>query len=402
MSCVKVTSDVGKLRKIIVHRPSKELNNLVPRFLDVQLFDDIPWLDMAQREHDEYVKVLKSLGVEVYYIDDLVAEAAKDEENKIELLKMFLEEAGIYSDTKKKYIYDYMLDMPTKSMVELMIMGLRKSEIAKKGNHLADYLVDEYPFVLDPMPNMYFTRDPFSLIGKGVAISKMYMEARTRETLFGDFVMDKHPMFDGIKKYYTRDSRFSLEGGDVMVIGNGYLAVGVSQRTNANGVEDLARNLLKDKESGFRGVLAIDVPKTRSYMHLDTVLTMVDRDTFAIHPGVSKGLKAYNITMHGDNLKIVEESGALDETLAKVMGVDKVKFIKCGGDSYVDSAREQWNDGANTLAIAPGEIIVYARNPYTNRLFKDNGIKVHEIPCSELSRGRGGPHCMSMAIERDD
>lgn len=402
MSNVKVKSEVGRLKRMIMHRPSEELNNLVPHYLDIQLFDDIPWLQMAQYEHDKYAELLRGLGVEVLYIEDLVAQAASGEEERKLLLKRFIEEANIYSSSKRNYIFDYMLDRDVDEMVGIMIGGLRKSEIKAKGCHLADYLKDEYPFVLDPMPNMYFTRDPFSFLGEGVAISRMYMSARSRETLFGDFVMDFHPMFKGIKKYYERNARFSLEGGDVMVLGNGYIAVGISQRTNVNAVEELACRILSDEESGFKGVLAVDIPKIRSYMHLDTVFTMVDKDAFAIHPGVVSEFKMFSITKKDNKINISEETASLSDTLKKILCVDEIRLIKCGGMSYVDSAREQWNDGANTLAVAPGEIVVYARNTFTNKLFSDNGIKTYEIPCSELSRGRGGPHCMSMAVYRED
>ncbi|MDD4290699.1 MAG: arginine deiminase [Clostridia bacterium] len=400
MSGVNIRSDIGRLKKVLVHKPGGELLNLVPDYLEYQLFDDIPWLKVAVEEHNAFVKLMRDLGVEVYYITDLLAEVCADSDAKAELIERFVAEANIYSDGRMEAVKEFLDELPVSKMVDVMISGIHKSEITSWHKHLCDVVVNGYPFLVDPMPNMYFTRDPFSCVGNGVIMSSMYMQARRRETLFGDFVFERHPLLAGTTRYYDRNARYSVEGGDVMVLDDQTLAIGASQRTNVNAIEDIAKNILKS-DSGFKRILAIDVPKMRTYMHLDTVFSMVDKGTFAIHPNIESQLKVYLIEVNDNNrLSFTEESNLVD-ALRKHLQLDKVNMIRCGGMNYVNSAREQWNDGANTLAVAPGEIIVYARNQYTNRLFEDNGIKIHEIPCSELSRGRGGPHCMTMPIERE-
>ncbi|MEG1710359.1 MAG: arginine deiminase [Clostridia bacterium] len=400
MNIVNIPSEVRKLKRMIVHRPGEELNNLVPNFLEMQLFDDTPYLSVAQREHDEYVRILQGLGIDVLYIRDLIAESVSTQSLKDELVERFVEEANIYGDNKKQAIKEYLLSLENKKMVDVMISGLRKSDLKFERKHLSDFMTDEYPFILDPMPNMYFTRDPFSFVGKGVIISKMFKRARSRETLFGAFVMEHHSLFKDVPIYYNRNDSFSIEGGDIMMLKEDTLAIGVSQRTNVNAVEEVAKRLLFDEESGFKKILAIEVPKTRSYMHLDTVFTMVDYGKFTIHPSIENEMKIYAIEKKEGKLSVNVENLPFKEALKKQLELDKITLINCGGNSYVDSAREQWNDGANTLAVAPNEIIVYTRNVCTNKLLVDNGIKIHEIPCSELSRGRGGPHCMSMAVTR--
>jgi Arginine deiminase len=250
MNIVNNRCEVNRLKKMIVHRPGEELNNLVPHYLEIQLFDDIPWLSMAQKEHDEYVKVLKSLGVEVYELIDLVADSIGDNKDLLkELVERFIAEANIYGTSKREYIHDYLLEKSPQEAIDIMISGFRKSEINVKGNHLSDMLSDDYPFVLDPMPNAYFTRDPFSFVGNGIIISKMYKQARSRETLFGSFIMEHNPLFKDTPIYYNRDGRFAVEGGDIMVLSPDTLAIGVSQRTNANAVEEIARNILSDEKN---------------------------------------------------------------------------------------------------------------------------------------------------------
>ena len=402
MSIVNNRCEVAKLKTMIVHRPGEELNNLVPHFLERQLFDDTPWLKVAQEEHDAYVKLLRSLGVNVLYIRDLAAETAElDCELRRDFMMRFLNEANISTQTKYDMVKEYLSSLSAKEMVDTMISGLNENKLGYKGNHLEDYIPEHYPFVLDPMPNMYFTRDPFSFVGKGVIISRLFTDMRNRENLIGDFVLKNHPMFKGLPVYYERDARYCVEGGDVMVLAPDVLAIGISQRTNVNAVEKIAERLLFDEDSGFKKLLAIDIPKTRSYMHLDTVFTMVDKDKFAVHPNVVGQFRIFVLENDGGKLKITEEKQCVKDVLKKHLNVDRVTLIECGGRNYIDSEREQWNDGSNTLAVAPGEIIVYARNEITNRLLVDNGIKVHEIPCSELSRGRGGPHCMSQAAVRE-
>lgn len=395
-------NEVGKLKKLLIHRPGRELENLVPTYLERQLFDDIPWLEEAQREHDAYTNVAREHGVEVFEIRDLIAQtAALSEELKRAFLCDFLRETRITEENTVAALVDFLSGKDVFEMADILIAGLRKSEFDYKGQSLEDRMPDSYPFVFDPLPNMYFTRDPFSFVGNGVIISRMYSEARNRESLLGEFVLRNHPMFRGIPVYYDRTDGYSIEGGDVMVLAPDTLAIGVSQRTQAGAVEKVAGRILSDAESGFRKVLAVNIPKTRSYMHLDTVLTMVDKDKFAVHPNIEKEIGVFALSVKDGKFIIEEEPEGIGKSLEKHLGIEKVTFVRCGGNNYIDSEREQWNDGANTLVLSPGNVIVYARNVVTNALMRKSGLSLNEIPCSELSRGRGGPHCMSMAIERD-
>lgn len=397
---INVRSEIAPLKKVLLHRPGNELLNLVPDYLAEMLFDDIPWLTVAQKEHDAFAQTFRNLGVEVVYLKDLVCQSIKNDDIKQMLVKDFLAEALTHSPAQTEKIREFLLSMPTEKMVDTMIAGLRKTELTNKAKtHLVDYLNDQYPFLLDPMPNIYFQRDPFSLVGNGVIINKMFTNQRGRENLFAKYIFSFHEDFCDAPKYYDRTMPYNIEGGDILVLNSETLAIGISQRTHANAIEELAKNILTD-ESGFKQIVAIDIPKQRTFMHLDTVFTMVDKDTFSIHPNTQSDFVTLVLTKKDGKIHIEQRDGKLDEILSRVLGLDKVKLLKCGGESSIDAAREQWNDGANTLAVAPGEVIVYGRNNVTNRLFEDNGIKIHEIPCSELSRGRGGPRCMSMPIIR--
>jgi arginine deiminase len=250
------------------------------------------------------------------------------------------------------------------------------------------------------MPNLYFTRDPFMNVGDGVLISRMANEVRRRETLFAKYIFKYHPVYKWVPKYHDRTDVHSLEGGDCLVLSPETVAFGMSQRTSAQAVE-LAANRLINERTGIREILAVDIPKVRAFMHLDTVMTMVDVDTFVVHPNILRVMRAFRLTKpDGNRVAIEEDPRPLVEVFSDVLG-RKVRFIECGGASEIDAAREQWNDGANTLCVAPGEVITYSRNYVTNRILRENGITVHEIPSAELSRGRGGPRCMSMPFVRE-
>ncbi len=398
---INVPSETAKLKKVLLHKPGNELLNLMPDYLEEMLFDDIPWLSVARQEHDEFAKTLTDNGVEVVYLRDLIIQSLVKDKVREELVDEYIAEALIYSGRTRNRIKDHLLKLSLSDMVDTMISGLRKNELPDNvKRHLSDYLKIDYPFLVGPMPNTYFMRDPFTCIGNGVAICKMHTKQRARENLFAKYIFTYHSDYNDAPIYYNRDFRFNIEGGDILVLNRTTLAIGISQRTHANAVEELARKIL-NKESGFTKILAIDIPKQRTFMHLDTVFTMIDKDVFSIHPNTEKSFRSLLVTKDEDGqIKIDLRDGALEDILKEVLNLDKIKLIKCGGNSVIDSAREQWNDGANTLAIAPGEVVVYARNNVTNQLFVDNGIIVHEIPCSELSRGRGGPRCMTMPIVR--
>lgn len=258
-------------------------------------------------------------------------------------------------------------------------------------------------FLIPPMPNLYFTRDPFACIGNGVSINHMQTEARNRETIYGKFIFRYHPDYAGqVKPYYTNGEFFSIEGGDILNLSANVLGVGISERTQPEAVKKLAANIFSDESAEIDTVLAFCIPRTRAFMHLDTVFTQVDYEKFTVHPGILDSLRIFELTGKGSGqIHTREVTMPLDKALGTYLKLDHVQLIRCGGDSQIASEREQWNDGANTLCIAPGTVVVYDRNYVTNCLLEDSGVTVLKFGGSELSRGRGGPRCMSMPFQRD-
>ena len=399
------TSEIGRLKRVLLHRPGGELENLMPEYLERLLFDDIPYLKEAQKEHDAFADCLRSQGVEVVYLTDLVVESLTDGDVRRELLRQFLDEADIQDSRTREAVEEYLSAMPDQEMVPAMMAGVRKSQLRTGSARLGDYLSaagDDYPFAVDPMPNLYFTRDPFATIGTGVSLHKMHTVTRNRETLFGKFIFEHHPLYKNAPRWYDRGLTSSLEGGDILILSPQVLAVGISQRTREDSIDTLAEAVLS-YDGTFRKVLAFDIPKTRSFMHLDTVFTMVDRDKFTVHPNILGQLTVFVMELDENRkMTIRQEDGRLEDILKEHLGLDSVTLIPCGRGSEIDAAREQWNDGSNTLAIAPGEVVVYARNYVTNQSLEEAGIRIHTIPSAELSRGRGGPRCMSMPLWRED
>ena len=399
------TSEIGRLKRVLLHRPGGELENLMPEYLERLLFDDIPYLKEAQKEHDAFADCLRSQGVEVVYLTDLVVESLTDGDVRRELLRQFLDEADIQDSRTREAVEEYLSAMPDQEMVPAMMAGVRKSQLRTGSARLGDYLSaagDDYPFAVDPMPNLYFTRDPFATIGTGVSLHKMHTVTRNRETLFGKFIFEHHPLYKNAPRWYDRGLTSSLEGGDILILSPQVLAVGISQRTREDSIDTLAEAVLS-YDGTFQKVLAFNIPKTRSFMHLDTVFTMVDRDKFTVHPNILGQLTVFVMELDENRkMTIRQEDGRLEDILKEHLGLDSVTLIPCGRGSEIDAAREQWNDGSNTLAIAPGEVVVYARNYVTNQSLEEAGIRIHTIPSAELSRGRGGPRCMSMPLWRDD
>lgn len=398
---IDVRSEIGPLKRVLLHRPGRELENLMPEYIERLLFDDIPYLKIAREEHDAFCDLLRQNGAEVVYLADLVAESLTAPDVKEQFLREYITEAGILGEKRTAMMIDYFNSMSTKNMVEKMMEGVRKAEVRGYGRkNLTDYLDDYYPFVLDPIPNLYFTRDPFATIGSGVSIHRMSTVTRGRETLFGKYIFQYNPQYKDVPVYYERSASATVEGGDILVLSDKVAAIGISQRTQPWAIEQLAKKLLNN-DTGFEKILAIDIPKNRAFMHLDTVFTMVDRDKFTMHPNIEGDLRVF-VLEPGDNghLSITEERDSLENILKEHLHLDHVTLIKCGGGSVIDAAREQWNDGSNTFCIAPGKVVAYSRNYVTNKAMEDAGIEVLTIPSSELSRGRGGPRCMTMPLVR--
>lgn len=402
---VNVYSEIGKLKTVILHRPGAEIENLTPNLLSRLLFDDIPFLKIAQEEHDAFAKVLTDLGVEVLYLEDLAADSIKDPSVREDFIDEFIAEADVENEHMKYLLKEYLMSFKdTKELVLKMMAGIRRNELNyERFESLADYINADYPFVCDPMPNLYFTRDNFAFIGCGVTLNHMHTKTRNRETLFGKYIFKYHERFKNadMPMFYDRNETTSIEGGDELILSKDVLAIGISQRTQAESIDKLAKRILDNGEVSFKTILAFKIPESRAFMHLDTVFTQVDYDKFTVHPGIYGTLEVFAMHKEGDDIVINKEVDTLENVLSKYLN-RKVKLIVCGGGDEIIAGREQWNDGSNTLAVAPGEVVVYSRNYVTNKILEENGIKIHVIPSSELSRGRGGPRCMSMPLYREN
>ncbi len=404
MKSIHVKSEIGTLKKVLLHRPGEEIENLTPDLLERLLFDDIPYLRVAREEHDRFAEILREEGVEVVYIEDLISETLEtDSALKERFIEQFIDESRVVAPAISNALKKYFSSLTTKKMIDKMIAGVRNYELViEDANSLTDLVTDDYPFVTDPLPNLYFQRDPFVSVGNGVMINQMHTVTRNRETIFAHYIFKYHPEYStDAEFYYDRDNEFSIEGGDVLVLSDKMVAVGISQRTEAAAIERFAQQIFYKSDTTFDTVLAFNIPKKRAFMHLDTVFTQIDYDKFTIHPEILGTLKVFELKKgaNGVEISIIEDS--LEAVLSKYLG-RPVQLIMCGDGDEIAAGREQWNDGANTLCIRPGVVIVYERNWVTNKKLTNLGVKVIEIPSSELSRGRGGPRCMSMPLVRED
>ncbi len=401
---VNVYSEIGRLKKVLLKKPGREVEELTPDIMERLLFDDIPYLEIAKQEHDEFASVLKNLGVEVVYLENMLADVLKDENIKLAFIDEFISETRIIGSGTKASVKDYFLNFTdTNLLVEKIMSGIRKTELSVlQKTTLSDMVSSNYPFVIDPMPNLYFARDPFATMGNGVTLNNMNTVTRKRETLIGKYVLSHHKDFNSkeLPRYYDRSDKYTIEGGDELILSDKVIAIGISERTEAAAIELVADRVLGSGES-FTTVLAFEIPSKRAFMHLDTVFTMIDHNKFTMHPEVEGPLNVYAITKVDGKLCYKKEVGSIETILGKYLEKEDIQIIRCGGGDLVDAAREQWNDGSNTLAVAPGEVIVYSRNFVTNKKLEEAGIKTHIISSSELSRGRGGPRCMSMPLIRE-
>ncbi len=413
MSAINVTSEIKPLKEVLVHRPGKELLNLTPDTLQRLLFDDIPYLKVAQAEHDEFVQILRDNNIKVYYLEDLMAETLDyNPEIKKKFLKQFIAEAGVNTPKYRDLVFDYLMSIEnSKEFVLKTMEGVQIYELDRNKRVMEKSLVDlvtaETDFIVEPMPNLYFTRDPFASVGNGIVLNKMYSVTRSRETIYAEYIFNYHPKFKGeVENYYDRYYDWHIEGGDVLNLNDHILAIGISQRTEAGAIDKLAKNLFKNPNCKIDTVLAFNIPESRAFMHLDTVFTQIDVDKFTYHPGIMKTLQVFEITEGNDpnsdeDLNVKEINDSLENILSHYLGIP-ITLIPCAGGDDVASQREQWNDGTNTLCIAPGVVVVYNRNNITNDVLRSHGIKVIEMSSAELSRGRGGPRCMSMPLSRED
>ncbi len=396
MKGINVRSEINPLKKVLLHRPGKELLNLTPDTLGELLFDDIPFLKVAQEEHDAFAQILRDNGTEVVYLEDLMTDVLSLNPKLVEpFLRQWLFEGNIKTRRWQDKCLEYLTShFQGKALVEKTMEGITLKEMgdAARAYSLQDLVAPPDDLVVHPMPNLYFTRDPFASVGTGVFLHKMYSITRCRETIYADYIFKYHPDFEGmVTRYYDRDLHANIEGGDVLNLTEDTLAIGISQRTCPDAIEAAARNLFTDPEAKIRTVLAFDIPKSRAFMHLDTVFTQIDVDKYTVHPAILGPLTVYEITPGQDDpadLHIKRVDSDLKSILEKYTGVENVQLIYCGGDDLIAAAREQWNDGSNTLCIAPGKIVVYQRNDVSNAILRDAGLTVLEMPSAELSRDR--------------
>lgn len=413
MSTINVTSEIKPLKEVLVHRPGKELLNLTPDTLQRLLFDDIPFLKVAQAEHDEFVQILRDNGIKVFYLEDLMAETLDlNPEIKEKFLKQFIKEAGVTTPKYRDLLFEYLMNFEdNKEFVLKTMEGVQISELDRDKRvmekSLVDLVTEETSFIAEPMPNLYFTRDPFASIGNAISLNKMYSVTRCRETIYAEYIFNYHPKFKGqVEKYFDRYNDCHIEGGDVLNLNDHVLAIGISQRTEAAAIDLIAKNIFKNPNCKIDTILAFNIPNSRAFMHLDTVFTQIDVDKFTYHPGIMDTLQVFEITEGDDpnsdeDLNVKEINDSLENILETYLG-SEITLIPCAGGDKISAEREQWNDGTNTLCIAPGTVVVYNRNNITNEILREHGIKVLEMSSAELSRGRGGPRCMSMPLVRED
>lgn len=409
-----VPSEIGNLKKVMLHRPGDELLNLPPDELERLLFDDVPFLPVAQEEHDTFAQTLRDQGVEVLYLEKLVAEALDAvPEARDEFLDQWVAEAGITGKHAPAIIREYIDSFKDNyEMVLHTMAGVTKQEVQLpvKASETLRSIVGtdgdtESDLLVDPMPNLYFTRDPFAVVGNGVNLNRMYSVTRNRETLYGKYIFKYHPDYKDCPLWYRRNSAYHTEGGDVLNLNSHAIAVGISQRTEAAAIDVMANHMFWSHEDcPIDEIYAFNIPSSRAFMHLDTVFTQIDVDKFTIHPAIMGTLQVFKLTpgKEENEVKIEEMNDTLEHTLAKILGLDQVTLIPCGGGDPIAAAREQWNDGSNTLCVRPGTICVYQRNNVTNDILYKAGMELLVIPSAELSRGRGGPRCMSMPFWRED
>ncbi|MGI9123576.1 MAG: arginine deiminase, partial [Mycobacterium sp.] len=393
-----VDSEVGTLRAVILHRPGAELKRLTPRNNDALLFDGLPWVARAQDEHDAFADLLRSRGVEVLLLQDLLTEALASGAARMQGIAAAVDGRRLGHPLAQE-LSAYLRGLQPAELSHVLMAGMTFTELPFSGpgdTSLVRRMLHGGDFVIDPLPNLMFTRDSSFWIGPRFAITSLALPARMRETSLTDLIYAHHPRFLGVRRAYESHTA-PVEGGDVLLLGPGVVALGVGERTTPAGAEALARSLFDDELA--HTVLAVPIAQQRATMHMDTVCTMVDVDAMVMYPAIKDSLSAFPIRRAGSGVAILDEQPFVIAA-AEAMGIDRLRVIDTGLDP-VTAEREQWDDGNNTLALAPGVVVAYERNTETNTRLQDAGIEVLPIAATELGTGRGGPRCMSCPAARD-